>query len=171
MKHESHGKQHPASWTGRERGYEQKAGGDQIEGPQPGHGAEDALLGGAQEKPGVNQRDEHVADAEGERAAAKHTGDGERHQQEAAHAEQQQEAKAHFDRRHSVRQPGIAAVHPPHIAEDQHDLGDAADRRVVRQQAGQLRDGEDKDQVEEQLEAGNTAEVGGRRIRRPVCLH
>ena len=43
--------------------------------------------------------------------------------------------------------------------------------RVVRQQAGQLRDGEDKDQVEEQLEAGNTAEVGGRRIRRPVCLH
>ena len=33
VQHESHGKQNPASWTIRERGNQQKAGSDQVEGP------------------------------------------------------------------------------------------------------------------------------------------
>ena len=119
----------------------------------------------------MNQRDEHVADTEGERPTAEHRRDGERHQQEAAHAEQQEEAKAHLDRRHGVRQPGIAAVHPPHIAENQHDLGHAGDRRIMRQQTGELRDGEDEDQVKEQFEAGNAAAFGAGRMRGSGLAH
>ena len=119
----------------------------------------------------MNQRNEHVADAEGEGSAAEHTRNGKCHQQESAHGEQQEEAKAHLDRRHGVRQPGVAAVHPPHVAENQHDLSDAGNRGVARQQTGELGDGEYEDQVKEQFEVGDTAKVGGRRIRRSVSLH
>ena len=119
----------------------------------------------------MNQRDEHVANTEGERPAAEHRRDGERHQQEAAHAEQQEEAKAYLDRRYGVRQPRVAAVHPPHIAEDQDDLSEPGDAWIACQQTGELRDGEHEDQVKEQFEAGNTVRVGGRRIRRSASLH
>ena len=93
----------------------------------------------------VTNAKRHPADAEGRR-------DGQRDQQESAHADQQQQPDHQPARWNRVREPGVAAVHPPDVAEEEHHLEQAAKRRIAEQQAGQLGDREDEYQVEEQLE-------------------
>jgi hypothetical protein len=52
-------------------------------------------------------------------------------------------------------QPRVAAVHPEDDAEHQRDLEQSPPVRLMHQHASQLRDGEDEDEVEEQLERGD----------------
>src|SRR6185369_9391431 len=75
-------------------------------------------------------------------------------------------------RRDRVGQPGVAAVHPQDDGEHQHDPQRHHDRDVVRQQGGELRDGEHEDQVEEELEGADARgrhDRNRRGIRPPRC--
>ena len=96
-----------------------------------------------------------VAHAEGQAAAVEGVGDGEGQHQVPRHAAQQDRPLAQPARRDRVRQPRVAAVHPPDQGEHDHDLAQRLPRQVVGQHRGELRDREDEDEVEEQLERGD----------------
>ena len=51
-----------------------------------------------------------------------------------------------------IRQPSIRRPQPPEHAEQQQSPQETAPRRVVREEARHLRDGEDEDEVEEQFQ-------------------
>jgi hypothetical protein len=109
----------------------------------------------------VDQHDDKVADREGHAAAVEGARDRQRHDQESGHAAQDQDPPRRPLRGDGVRQPGVAGVHPPQDTEDEQRLDDALTGEVVRagrpfcevadDQRGQLRDGEDEDEVEEEL--------------------
>lgn len=54
-----------------------------------------------------------------------------------------------------VRQPRVPSPRPPQGAEEHEGLEHATPRRVGGKEAGDLGDGEDEDQIEEQLEGCN----------------
>ena len=82
-------------------------------------------------------------------------GIGERDHEKGRHPAQQQELIREPVRRDDVRQPDVSAVHPPDHDEHQHDAQDADPIRMVREHARQLRDREDEDEIEEELERRN----------------
>src|SRR6202043_3101430 len=100
----------------------------------------------------MDERDDEIADAEEYAAIGEGGGNGERDQEEPAHPDQQQEPNGDVAGWDRIGQPRVPAVHPPDIAEEQEHLEEAVEGRVAEQQAGQLCDGEDEDEVEEQLE-------------------
>jgi hypothetical protein len=100
----------------------------------------------------VHERHQQVADAEGDAAAIEGGGDGQGDDQESAHAEQQQQPQHWPSWRHGVGEPCVAAVDPPQVAEDQHGAIQAHHGRLAGQNAGELGDGENEDQIEEQLD-------------------
>jgi hypothetical protein len=125
---------------------------DGVGRPQPAHGPHRALLAGQQEHPGVHECHQQVPHTEGDAAAIEGGGNRQRCDQEAAHGEQQQQPQHRLSWRHGVGQPRIPAVDPPQVAEDQGDAAQARHGRFAGQEAGELGDGEDEDQIEEQLD-------------------
>ena len=88
--------------------------------------------------------------------AAEPVPDGQPHDQEPGHAEQQEQPLGGPVRGAGVGQPGVAAVHPPQHPEHQQHLDDRGGREgVAVQQRGQLGEGEREDQVEEQFQGAD----------------
>jgi hypothetical protein len=63
-----------------------------------------------------------------------------------------------------VRQPGVTVVHPPDQGQEQDDLCRRGEVRAGSEDAGQLGDRKDEDEIEEQLESRN-ASASLRRLR------
>jgi hypothetical protein len=100
----------------------------------------------------MHQRHEQIAQPEEQAAVAEGGGDCQGDNKEAAHGEQHQEPQKRWSGRHGVGEPGIAAVDPPEVAEDQQDPTQASHGRGTGQQTGELGDGEHENQIEEQLD-------------------
>src|SRR5215218_6469986 len=77
---------------------------------------------------------------------------GERDHQEAAHAAEQQQPEAHAIGADGVREPRVAVVDPPDQRQHHDDLPERGAVMALGQDVGQLRDREDEDEVEEELE-------------------
>ena len=164
VQHEPGAKEQPASWATRHASRHQQSRRDEVEGAQTDHCLEDTLLRGAKEHAGVNERHHQIAQAKGQPTGGKGGRDGDGDHQEAAHPDQQQQPDAELAWRYGVGQPRITPVHPPDIAEDQRHLEQTCRRRVLGEQAGQLGDGEDEDQIEEQFKRGDMFAAHGRAI-------
>jgi hypothetical protein len=108
----------------------------------------------------VDRDDDQVAHAEGQAAAVERAGDGEGQDEVSGHAAEQDHPLAQLARRDRVGQPRVAAVHPPDEREHDHDLPEGLKRQVVGQHGGELRDREDEDEVEEQLERRDALDRG-----------
>ena len=118
--------------------------------------------GGPDEQRRVDRDDDEVAHAEGQAAAMEGAGDGEGQHEVAGHAAEQDRPLAQLASRDRVGQPRVAGVHPPDQREHDHDLAQRLPREVMAQHRGELRDREDEDEVEEQLERGDAL---NRRLR------
>ena len=96
----------------------------------------------------------HDEPAEGEREAVSLEGARRREcdHEEPAHPAEQQEPVAHSVGRDCVREPGVRVVHPPDQVEHDDDLSHRGRVTALDEHAGQLRDREDEDEVEEELE-------------------
>ena len=103
------------------------------------------------------QREMHdVHDQEGhpehDTVTAERVGDGQRGDEHRRHRNQHRpphRAHAGID---GVGQPGVGRPRPPERGEDQETVPEASPRRIVRQDRRDLREREDEDEVEEQLE-------------------
>jgi hypothetical protein len=100
----------------------------------------------------VHHGHHEVANAEGHTRPIEGAGDGEGHEEIPGHAHQHQQASVEGRRRHRVGEPGVAAVHPPDVPEDHHHHGHAGAGGLIDQHRRELGDGEDEDQVEEELD-------------------
>ena len=67
----------------------------------------------------------------------------------AAEQHQSDEARLGPD---GVERPGVLAPQPPEHRQDQQSSGGAGPRRIAVKQRGDLRDGEDEHEIEEELE-------------------
>ena len=103
----------------------------------------------------MKQDDDQVGKAERESVAVVRVRDGERDHEEAAHASDKQQPEAQPVRRDRVRQPRIPVVHPPDQEQHHDDLHECCEPLAVDEDACQLRDREDEDEIEEELEGRN----------------
>ena len=101
---------------------------------------------------GVEDHDDRVADPERKSLSRVCIRNGERDDEEAAHPAEQQEPKPQQVGGNRVRQPGIAVVHPPDHREHHDDLHRTGSPVSAYEHGRQLRDREDEDEVEEELE-------------------
>ena len=100
-----------------------------------------------------------VGEPECEPRAGECLRDRQRQHEVRGHSAEQQQAPAGAIGRDGVREPRVAGVHPPDHAEHQSHLREAAQVGVQHEHARQLRDGEDEDEVEEQLERRDALRV------------
>ena len=100
----------------------------------------------------VQEHDREVGEPERESVALVRIGDRERADQEAAHAADQRDPVSQTIRRDRVRQPRVSVVHPPDEEEHHDDLHGCSRVAARDEHARQLRDREDEDEVEEELE-------------------
>jgi hypothetical protein len=121
-----------------------------------GHDAQDRPDLGGRRPPHVHrgvQRDHHqVADAERDPLAVVGLGDRQRHDEEAAHPAEQQQPEAKSVGGDRVGQPRVAVVHPPHQQQHHHDVQEGLAIHALDEQPGQLRDREDEDEIEKELQ-------------------
>ena len=107
----------------------------------------------------VENHHEQVTEAEGEPVAGvpltEPMGNRQAADQEAGHADEQQQPFRCAHRRAQVAQPRVSAVHPPQHAEHQQHLERTAGLEVMLKQGRELGEGEREDQVEEQLQGGH----------------
>ena len=117
----------------------------------------------------MERDDGQVAEAERDASVLEHRGDRERHEQESGHAAEEQQPVPEDVERDGVRQPDVAVVDPPDDREQQDDLRETRPGRIVRQQPSELREREDEDEVEEELERGDpNSPLVGRRLHAPT---
>ena len=133
---------------------------DDVERRQPHDRAHHALRGRAREEERVDGDDRKVGEPEREPAATEGVRRREREQEVARHAAEQQQPAVRALRRNGVREPGVAAVHPPDQREHQLDADDRADGRLLEDDVRELGDREDEDEVEEQLERRDSPGLG-----------
>ena len=114
----------------------------------------------------MHERHQDIADAEGHAARIEGGRDGQGDDQKSAHAEQEQQPQRWLAWRHGIGEPRIPAVDPPQVAEDQQGATEAQHGWRAGQNAGELGDGEDEDQIEEQLDGQDP----GLRRARPAGL-
>ena len=100
----------------------------------------------------VQDTDGEVGQAEEHRVAVEGVRNGERRHEHGAHGGEDGESRRALVGVDLVGEPGVGAPRPPERRQDQHALADARPRRVVRHEAGDLREREDEDEVEEKLE-------------------
>ena len=92
------------------------------------------------------------SDSEHDTVTAERVGDGQCGDEHRRHRKQHRPPdRTHF-RIDRVRQPGVGGPRPPERGEDQEPVPEPAPRRIVRQHGRHLREREDEDEVEEQLE-------------------
>jgi len=108
--------------------------------------------------------DAHVAGHEQPRPGAEGVGDRDCADHAGEHPDQEDPAHHQRARVEPVRGPHRVDPRPPGGEDQQPGLRRAAEGQVVREPARQLRDDEDEDEVEEQLDRGRTRLA----IRRPA---
>ena len=91
----------------------------------------------------------------GDAVPAERVRDGQPHDEEAGHPDEHEQPLRGPGRGSRVGQPDVSAVHPPQHPEDEQHPDSGGQAHVVREDPGQLGDGEDEDQVEEQLEGAD----------------
>ena len=113
----------------------------------------------------VQHPHDRVGDAEGQRVMAERVRHGDRHDEHPARGGEERDAKQPFVGPRRVAQPGKRRPRPPDHDEDRHALEQAHPVRVGGDEAGDLRDREDEDEVEEELQRGDALLGLGRRRR------
>ena len=103
----------------------------------------------------MQEDDDQIAEAEREPGGPEGIRDRERTNEKAGHAADEEEALRGVGRRELIGEPGVAAVHPEEDGEDEQHLQGAFERQVMLEIRGELRQGEDEDEVEEELQAGD----------------
>ena len=120
--------------------------------------AEDGLAEGGivaardQEQTDLGEADDAVRAREQQRVVSERARHTECDDQESSHRDEHHETDAALLRVEHARQPGVADPRPPQDAEDEQAPREPRPGRVVRHQRGALRDREDEDEVEEELE-------------------
>jgi hypothetical protein len=112
----------------------------------------------------MQQPDEQIRGAEEHGVVSERAGDGEGSAEHRAHCAENRQPDAAFVDVRRARQPGVGNPRPPERGEDEQSAQDSTPRRVVREQARDLRDREDEDQVEEELERGDLMLGVGRAV-------
>jgi hypothetical protein len=137
-----------------ERGRDQQADPDRRAGEQPPDGVAEArvVAAGEHEQRDLREADDRVGAGEQERLVAERAGHAQRHDEERGHGGEHHQPHGALLRVDHARQPGVADPRPPHHAEHQQALGEALPGRLVGHQRGALRQRQDEDEVEEQLE-------------------
>ena len=102
-----------------------------------------AMCGGAYRAVGHGQREAQIAEC---------LWDAQRGHEQRRHRGEQDEADAALLGVDHAGQPRVPDPRPPQQAQHDETLADATPCRIVRHQRRALRDGEDEDEVEEQLE-------------------
>ncbi len=99
--------------------------------------------------------DEKIGKPERQGACAEHLRNRHRHREKPGHRGDQHQAHlpGHAD---VVRQPGITRVHPPDRHQHQQRPQEIHGPVGVLHQLGDLRDHEDENQIEEELDRGDT---------------
>ena len=110
------------------------------------------LLGLREVHGGVDSRHDQVADREDDPVGRVGVRDGQRHGEVPDHPDQEERPTDGSDGWSRVGEPRVPAVHPPHEQEQQDDPTDPTPPVVLAQRGCELGDGEDEDEVEEQLE-------------------
>jgi hypothetical protein len=100
----------------------------------------------------VEEYDDSVPEPECKAGRVVRARDGERDDEERAHSTEEEQAEAEQIGRDRIRQPRVAVVHPPDDRQHHDDVQRAGRISARDEDAGQLRDREDEDEVEEQLE-------------------
>jgi hypothetical protein len=100
----------------------------------------------------VDDDNEQVPQAESNTPAVERLGNGERADQKARHSDHEQQPARRAIGSDSVRKPHVAAVHPEQNDEDEDDLCDSFDRGLLGKESRQLRQRENEDQIEEELQ-------------------
>ena len=134
---------------------------------EPKHGAEQVrvALPGERVQLEVDETHDQVRDAEEDAVRVERFGDGEGDDEHCGHRREHPRAHRPFLRLERVRQPGIARPGPPERGKDEEPLAERPPLGVVRHEQGDLRDGEDEDEVEEELERGDPLLALGHRWR------
>ena len=96
-----------------------------------------------------------VGEPEREPAATEGVRRREREEEVARHAAEEEQPAVRALRGNRVREPGVAAVHPPDQREHHAHAHHRADGRLLEDDVRELGDREDEDEVEEQLERGD----------------
>ena len=91
-------------------------------------------------------------DSEHDTFVAERLGDGQRSDEHRRHRNHDRAPDRALIGIDGVRQPGVRRPRPPERAENQEPVPDAGPRRVVREHGRDLREREDEDEVEEELE-------------------
>src|SRR6266851_7759434 len=91
-------------------------------------------------------------DAENHTVPAEHLGDGQRRNEHPRHRSEQRAPYRALICIGGVGQPGVGRPGPPERREDQETVTEAAPGRILRQHRRYLREPEDEDEVEEELE-------------------
>ena len=139
-------------------------GDDDQHGPdrRPDRKAEDAAQHGAVASRGEDEEDD-VEQAHGEVGDAEEdtvVPEGVRHRkgddEQRSHRAEDRQPHGALVRVDIVRQPGVAGPGPPERAEHEQSPPDAGPGRVAREHRRHLRDREHEDEVEEELERGDT---------------
>ena len=112
----------------------------------------------------MQQADKEVRDAEEHGVVAERARDGEGGAEHRAHRAENRQPDATFVDVRRARQPGVGSPRPPERGEDEQPAQHSTPRRVVHEQARDLRDREHEDQVEEELERGDLMLGVGRAI-------
>jgi hypothetical protein len=114
---------------------------------------------------------EQVGDAEEHSVVSEDARDGQGDEEHPAHRCEHQQADTALVHVQCAGQPGVGGPGPPERGQDEHPSQEAAPGRVVREQSRHLRDREDEDQVEEELERGDLVLVELGRLARPPVRH
>jgi hypothetical protein len=107
-----------------------------------------------------------ICDTEGHPVTAERARSCERHDQHRHHRAEHSEPDGAFLSVQGVRQPGVRRPSPPEGAQQKEAPEEAVPRGAVREEARHLRDCEDENEIEEQLQARDPVLVLG-----PWILH
>jgi hypothetical protein len=100
----------------------------------------------------VEEHHHQVAEAERDAVSVVRLRDRERDHEESAHPADQEQPKPEPVGGDRIRQPRVPVVHPPDQEQHHDHLGDRRGTLSLDEDAGQLRDREDEDEIEEELE-------------------
>ena len=103
----------------------------------------------------VHDSDDQKRDAEDDTVAAERLRYRERGDEHPRHRDQQRPEHPVVPGVEAVRQPRIRRPRPPKHSQDQEPLTDSVPGRVVQEHERHLREREDEDEIEEQLDRGD----------------
>ena len=135
-------------------GDEEEAYRDERAGRKPGDGREEVAIAAARERVQreMSDADYCIGAGEDEGVVAEHVGHGQRRHEHRHHGAEHDEPDLALFGIDGVRQPGVRRPGPPEDAEHDEAFRESRPGGVAADQRRDLREREDEDEVEEQLE-------------------